>query len=356
MSSTTQKLSGNLSSPLAGSSADRASRYSVDRSRRAASVPSAFEPVHRPEPQNPLCSSPTRATIGQAPVPQLTIPGSIGFGSQPSQASAAPSAGVGLAGGSSSGGRFDRGQAAFPQGIPATGFQALSRGTQAGVGAGSGGGGGIAQQPLVVPMPIPVYAAPPPPQPVAGQLPQPLQSVFPPEERMVGPGYAVPGQAGPGYSGPQVAFDPIATQYSYSDGGAGAGATVPGAGYSYPAQTAPPPPGVYNYGSQAYVPVGPAQQLAYQPSRAFVPASSDGGRNARIYYPAGAPIPMPAPGAPPPPPPQPVSMMNAASPGHYPASMPMTPIATGTPVRAGHAVPVNFDGSFAALPPSPIRE
>lgn len=301
-----------------------------------------------------MSSSPSRGTLGQVPVPQLSIPGSIGFGSQPSQATVAPPSGVGVAGGGG-GGRLDRDQAAPSQGIAAAGFQVPSRGAQFGSGAGSAGGGagGVAQQPRVVPMPIPVYAAPLP-QPVAGQLPQPLQSVFPSEEPTFGPGHSGPGYAGPGYAGPQVAFDPIATQYSYSD--AGAGAAVPGAGYSYPAQTAPPPPGVYNYGAQAYVPVGPVQQLAYQPSRSYVPASSDGGRNARIYYPAGAPIPMPAPGAPPPPPPQPVSMMGPASPGPYPSSMPLTPIATGTPVRGGHAVPVNFDGSFAALPPSPIRE
>nr|KAG5703045.1 hypothetical protein BaRGS_016206 [Batillaria attramentaria] len=35
--------------------------------------------------------------------------------------------------------------------------------------------------------------------------------------------------------------------------------------------------------------------------------------------------------------------------------MPVAPIATGTPVRGGHAVPVNFDGSYATAPPSPIR-
>ena len=257
-------------------------------------------------------------------------------------------------------------------------------------------------------MPIPVYAAPPPPPPPqppqpqphaaapVGHVPQPPQSVFQADQSAMRPGYAAPGYAGhgdtgqgyagqgyagqgyasqgypgqgyasqgypgQGYSGPQVAFDPVATQYSYSDVGGvggGGGPVVPaGAGYSYApvappaAAAAAPPAGVYHYGAQAYVPVGPAQQLPYQDTRAFfVPAAADGGRSARLYYPPGAPMPVAAPG----PPPLPVMVGPPSSPGPYPTSM--TPIATGTPVRGGHAVPVNFDGSFAAFPPSPIRE
>ncbi|XP_070176721.1 centriolin-like isoform X2 [Littorina saxatilis] len=309
----------NSRSSERGSSADRASRHSADRSRRTASVPSAFEPVHRPEPVNPLTVPPSRS------VPSLAIPGSIGFGSQPSTVQSAGQRGFQGAS------RSAQTSSGFVGAAPGAGFQ------QPGFGPAP-----VTYQAAIQPQPIPYQAGPQPqpvpyqaapqpqpipyqagpqPQAVPGQLPLPLQSVFPAADGT--------GQ----YGGPQVAFDPVATQYSYSDAN----------------QAAPPPPGGYQYGAHAYHPQGPAQMLTYQPARSFVPASADGGRSARIYYQPGAPVPMPAPGAPPPPPP---ANVGSTSQGAF---IPVVPIATGTPVRGGHAVPVNFDGSFVVFPPSPIR-
>ncbi|PVD21840.1 hypothetical protein C0Q70_17642 [Pomacea canaliculata] len=267
-------------------------------------LPSAFEPVHRPERQNPAVT--TSGIQGPSRSVQVGV--------------AAPAGSISEQQGSSHGGVE----------------------------------GGIKTQPMVIHVPVPIYMGNPPSSQPTERQPAVAQSGLPVPESYEG---NVP------TSGNQthVAFDPIATQYSYSAGGTEA-PTYLGNFYPNPAQAASQQagvsgtPGAYNIGTQTYLPVGPAQQVDYQHTRTYIPAGTDGGSNARIYYPPSGSLPMPAPGAPPPPPPLPVTVLGPpSSPGSRAAGMLLTPIATGTPVRGGYMVPVNFDGSYVTAPPSPIR-
>lgn len=102
------------------------------------------------------------------------------------------------------------------------------------------------------------------------------------------------------------------------------------------------PPGVQNYQPTAS---GSGQPLGYKSGRSFLPAYSTSPERppGRIYYPSGGGIPMP-----PPPPPPPVPH---GSPGPRVSYLPVSPIASGTPLsrRSAH------EGSMT-VPPSPIGE
>lgn len=326
-------------------------------------LPSAFEPVHRPERQNPAVTvSPLQANFSPV-VPPPHYPRNM-------QPVTAPQSGNSMrdVGGLTLYPSVGRRSNAWPsRGIQTSGVQGPSRSVQVGVAAPAGsiseqqgsshGGveGGIKTQPMVIHVPVPIYMGNPPSSQSTERQPAVAQSGLPVPESYEG---NVP------TSGNQthVAFDPIATQYSYSAGGTEA-PTYLGNFYPNPAQAASQQagvsgtPGAYNIGTQTYLPVGPAQQVDYQHTRTYIPAGTDGGSNARIYYPPSGSLPMPAPGAPPPPPPLPVTVLGPpSSPGSRAAGMLLTPIATGTPVRGGYMVPVNFDGSYVTAPPSPISK
>ncbi|XP_021380343.1 centriolin-like isoform X3 [Mizuhopecten yessoensis] len=114
----------------------------------------------------------------------------------------------------------------------------------------------------------------------------------------------------------------------------------------------------YNAETQTYIPVAatPAQNVPYNSGRVFLPAysTSTDRPGGRIYYPQGGRIPMGGPGgggAPPPPPPPPppaVMQFTPGSPGPKVSFLPVTPMATGTPVKHSRV-----NASLSA-PPSPI--
>ncbi|KAJ8300333.1 hypothetical protein KUTeg_021852 [Tegillarca granosa] len=116
------------------------------------------------------------------------------------------------------------------------------------------------------------------------------------------------------------------------------------------------PPGVGTAGAPGYVPVvaAPAQRLGYSSDRVFLPAYSTAPSvpQGRIYYPASSgPGQAPAPPPPPPPPPPPHSVqIGPPSPGPHVTFLPLSPIASGTPVKRSRVL---NDGSMTA-PPSPI--
>ena len=99
------------------------------------------------------------------------------------------------------------------------------------------------------------------------------------------------------------------------------------------------PPGVQHYQPSANA---SAQPLGYKSGRAYLPAYSTSPERpaGRIYYPSSGGIP-----APPPPPPPP----HMGSPGPRVTYLPVSPIATGTPLSKRSA----NEGSMT-VPPSPI--
>ena len=99
------------------------------------------------------------------------------------------------------------------------------------------------------------------------------------------------------------------------------------------------PPGVQHYQPSANA---SAQPLGYKSGRAYLPAYSTSPERpaGRIYYPSSGSIPAPPP---PPPPPQ------MGSPGPRVTYLPVSPIATGTPLSKRSA----NEGSMT-VPPSPI--
>lgn len=103
------------------------------------------------------------------------------------------------------------------------------------------------------------------------------------------------------------------------------------------------PPGVPNYRPMTGA---PAQTLGYKSGRAFLPAYSTSPERpaGRVYYQSGGGIPMPPP--PPPPPPMP----QYGSPGPRVSYLPVSPIASGTPLSRRSAM---NEGSLT-YPPSPI--
>ncbi|XP_069121130.1 centriolin-like isoform X3 [Argopecten irradians] len=112
----------------------------------------------------------------------------------------------------------------------------------------------------------------------------------------------------------------------------------------------------YNVGQQTYIPVAatPAQNVPYNSGRVFLPAysTSTDRPGGRIYYPQGGRIPTGGPGGggapPPPPPPPPPVQYLPGSPGPRVTFLPVTPMATGTPVKHSRV-----NASLSA-PPSPI--
>ncbi|XP_060070795.1 centriolin-like [Ylistrum balloti] len=114
----------------------------------------------------------------------------------------------------------------------------------------------------------------------------------------------------------------------------------------------------YNIGAQTYIPVAatPAQNVPYNSSRVFLPAysTSTDRPGGRIYYPQGGRIPAGgsggggAPPPPPPPPPPAPTQYVPGSPGPKVTFLPVTPMATGTPVKHSRV-----NASLSA-PPSPI--
>ncbi|OPL21083.1 hypothetical protein AM593_02792, partial [Mytilus galloprovincialis] len=109
-------------------------------------------------------------------------------------------------------------------------------------------------------------------------------------------------------------------------------------------------PGAYGPPGGSVVPgaYGPtAQTLGYKSGRAFLPAYSTSPERpaGRVYYQSGGGIPMPPP--PPPPPPMP----QYGSPGPRVSYLPVSPIASGTPLSRRSAM---NEGSLT-YPPSPIE-
>ncbi|XP_033730276.1 centriolin-like isoform X4 [Pecten maximus] len=112
----------------------------------------------------------------------------------------------------------------------------------------------------------------------------------------------------------------------------------------------------YNVGAQTYIPVAatPAQNVPYNSGRVFLPAysTSTDRPGGRIYYPQGGRIPTGGSGGggapPPPPPPPPPVQFIPGSPGPRVTFLPVTPMATGTPVKHSRV-----NASLSA-PPSPI--
>ncbi|XP_063423484.1 centriolin-like isoform X6 [Mytilus trossulus] len=103
------------------------------------------------------------------------------------------------------------------------------------------------------------------------------------------------------------------------------------------------PPGVPNYRPMTGA---PAHTLGYKSGRAFLPAYSTSPERpaGRVYYQSSGGIPMPPP--PPPPPPMP----QYGSPGPRVSYLPVSPIASGTPLSRRSAM---NEGSLT-YPPSPI--
>ncbi|KAH9500729.1 hypothetical protein Btru_076354 [Bulinus truncatus] len=108
----------------------------------------------------------------------------------------------------------------------------------------------------------------------------------------------------------------------------------------------------YPSGYYTYIQPEPAHLSHYGPRRTHIstPPGHRAQHSARTYYPAQQPIPMPTPGGAPPPPP-PDGDSYVVNDGHR--SVPLVPLATGTPVLGGSS-PVHYlDDSM--LPLSPIR-
>ncbi|GFS00174.1 centriolin [Elysia marginata] len=278
---------GSASQGGGGRGSRRSSRSRAPR----AGVPSAFEPVHRPEPHHPLQAAvaPVAATVpGPAaytaghpppvagpvqPVVSYPLPAQVGP-NRTTQTSGVQGPARGVQVGGDPQGFYPDMTAAFPGGIaPPT--------VPVNMGVGYGVGGA-----------------------------------------MPGPAYMVQGVG----AEPAVAFDPNPQEISFNPGSAlqGFAAGQPGMHY--------------NVGGHTYLPSGPAQLSHYGPGRMYVPAGAGSGQGqhqpARIYYPAPGSFPMPAPGGTP--------MVPIAS---------GTPVKGG----GGGPPTGYFNSSMMNGPPSPIQ-
>ncbi|XP_067662812.1 centriolin-like [Haliotis asinina] len=301
-------------SQRSGRAASRIFGHSRAQTRRKASQPSAFEPVYRPQPHHAQYHSP--------PPPGYLL-ANVHVGKTPAQ----PVGGEG--------------------GVPPWGVPTSS---------------GIAGPPHGVPVNGPVVSGGHPmPGPAPGTAPGHVEGTYAPLDPNHTQGFPVASQ-----TDPRVAFGPVNTEYSYPVGypeedypryqpgypglQPGVQAGIQPGFHPLPSEGSPVPPGSYPVGQQLYVPTGPAQSVGYKPGRVYY--SAGGKTPVRIYYPANGRIPMPSSGPPPPPGMQSVGVI---SPGPRPGSMPVTPVATGTPISNSRlSTTVNFDGSFIT-PPSPIR-
>ncbi|GFO09558.1 centriolin [Plakobranchus ocellatus] len=271
----------------------RGSRRSSRSRAPRPSIPSAFEPVHRPEPHHPYqAPPPAAATVPVAvpinysapvapvagpvqPVGSYPLPAHVGP-NRTTQTSGVQGPTRGVQVGGEAQGFYPDMTAVFPGGLaPPT--------APLDMGAGYGMGGAV---------PGPTFFAP---TGAAGQ--------------------------------PAVAFDPVPQEISFNTG--------PGL-QGYPGH----PGAQYSVGSHTYIPSGPAQLSHYGPGRVFVPAGAGhrGQHPARVYYPAQRSFPMPAPGG------TPMVPMAAG-----------TPVKGGG--GGGGVPPTGyFDSSLINAPPSPIRE
>ncbi|XP_071115643.1 centriolin-like [Haliotis cracherodii] len=297
-------------SQRSGRAASRIFGRNRAQTRRKASQPSAFEPVYRPQPHHAQYHSPPPPGFHPAD-PSMYV------GGTPAQPG--------------------RGETGVPSwGVP----------TSPGI---AGPSHGVPIQSHVVSGGHPMPGSAP------GRTLGHVEGTYAPIDPSAPPQGFVPVAS---QTDPRVAFDPVNMEYSYPVGypeGAypgvqpGYSGVQPGF-YPYPPGGVPVPPGGYSVGQQVYVPTGPAQSVGYQPGRVYY--SAGGKTPVRIYYPANGRIPMPSSGPPPPPG---MHSVGVISPGPRPGSMPVTPVATGTPISDSRlSTTVNFDGSFIT-PPSPIR-
>ncbi|KAK3802588.1 hypothetical protein RRG08_027218 [Elysia crispata] len=241
-------IPGSSNQPGGGRGSRRSSRSRAPR----AGVPSAFEPVHRPEPHHPYQTTPASvsaaAPVYAAPPPPIAGP------VQPVMSYPLPA------------------QAGPNRTTQTSGVQGAARGVQVG-----GNTQGFYPDMTTA---FPGAMAPP-------TGPVDMGAGYGVGGAMPGPAYMIQGAVGE----PAVAFDPVPQEISFNPGSVLHG---------FPAGQ---PGGSYSVGSHTYLPSGPAQLSHYGPGRMFVPAGpaavgagSQQQQLARIYYPAQRSFPMPAPG------------------------------------------------------------